>query len=62
MRFADDRGVITFEVTTLGRMGRIGTKTVTDRCPSTTRPGFRRRRLVSLGRVVVAPLCKMHRR
>jgi hypothetical protein len=32
-RFADDRGVITFEVTTLGRMGRIGTKTVTDRCP-----------------------------
>jgi hypothetical protein len=33
MRFADDRGVITFEVTTLGRTGRIGTKTVTDRCP-----------------------------
>jgi hypothetical protein len=33
MRFADDPGVITFEVTTLGRTGRIGTKTVTDRCP-----------------------------
>ena len=33
MRFADDPGVITFEVTTLGRTGRIGTKTVTHRCP-----------------------------
>jgi hypothetical protein len=32
-RFADDRGVITFEVTTLGRTGRIDTKTVTGRCP-----------------------------
>jgi hypothetical protein len=32
-RFADDRGVITFEVTTLGRAGRIDTKTVTHRCP-----------------------------
>ena len=33
MRFADDPGVTTFEVTTLGRTGRIGTKTVTHRCP-----------------------------
>jgi len=32
-RYADGRGVITFEVTTLGRTGRIGTKTVTHRCP-----------------------------
>ena len=32
MTFADDPGVITFEVTTLGRTGRIGTKTVTHRC------------------------------
>src|SRR5215217_6909328 len=33
MRFAYDRSVITFEVTTLGRTGRIDTKTVTHRCP-----------------------------
>jgi len=43
---AAGRGVITFEVTTLDRTGRIGTKTVTHRCPSTTRSGSRRRRLV----------------
>ena len=51
---ADERGVITFEVTTLGRAGRIGTKTVTHRCPLQPRPGFRRRRLVSWWPVVAS--------